>query len=162
GPVSSRKERWEMTRRFGLATAIAAVAILTQGLLALAPAAAQADSVAVSVTGATTLQVVGDDTDNTIHESRQTNPRCPAGSRCDAVWSEGTALTPSGPCVESDLQPGTGSYRALCPASGITGLAEFGQGGDDQFYGDLGLPADIQGGAGKDEIAGGSANDTLI
>jgi hypothetical protein len=59
-----------MPRRIGLATTVAAVAILTQGLQALAPAAGQANSVSVSVTGGNTLQVVGDDTDNTIHESR--------------------------------------------------------------------------------------------
>ena len=53
-------------------------------------------------------------------------------------------------------------WRALCPTSGITGLVEFGHGGDDQFYGDLGLPADMHGGAGKDGITGGSANDTLV
>jgi Ca2+-binding RTX toxin-like protein len=151
-----------MTRRIGLATTIAAVAILTQGLPALAPAAAQTNSVSVSVTGGNTLQVVGDDTDNKIHESLETDPACPGGSPCDAVWSEGTVLTPSAPCIESDLQPGTGEYRALCPASGITGLVEFGHGGGDEFYGDLGLPTDINGGAGKDAIAGGSANDTLV
>ena len=86
-----------MTCRIGLATTIAAVAILTQGLLALAPAATQTNSVSVSVIGGNTLQVVGDDTDNTIHESRETDPACPGGSPCDAVWSEGTVLTPSVP-----------------------------------------------------------------
>jgi len=139
-----------------------ASAILTLGLLALVPAAAQADPASVSITGGNALQVVGDDTDNSIHESRETDPACPGGSPCDAVWSDGTALSPSAPCIESDLKPGTGSYRALCPASGITGLLEFGRGGDDQFYGDLGLPTAIQGGAGRDELTGGSANDTLV
>jgi Ca2+-binding RTX toxin-like protein len=139
----------------------AAVATLVLGLLALVPAAAQADS-SVSVTGGNTLQVVGDDTDNSIHESRETDPACPGGSPCYAVRSEGTVLVTSAQCVVSEETPGTGNHRALCPASGVTGLVVFGQGGDDQFYGDIGLPADIQGGAGKDEIAGGSANDTLI
>ena len=150
-----------MTRRISVATTIAAVAILSQGLQDLAPAA-QADSVSVSVAGGNTLQVVGDGTDNSIHESLETDPACPGGSPCDAVWSEGTALIPLAPCIESDLQPGTGSYRALCPAGGITGLVEFGNGGEDQFYGDLGVPTDIRGGAGRDAIAGGSANDILI
>jgi Ca2+-binding RTX toxin-like protein len=154
--------RLEMTRRIGLATTIAAFAILTQGLLALVPAAAQADSASVSVTGGNTLQVVGDDTDNAIYESRETDAACPGGSPCNAVWSEGTVLAPTAPCIESDLKPGTGNYRALCPASGITGLVELGRGGDDQFYGDLGVPGVIQGGAGRDEIAGGSVNDSLF
>src|SRR6266704_3682954 len=100
-----------MIRRIGLATTIAAVAPVALGFLALAPAAAQADSVSVSVTGANALQVVGDD---------------------------------------------TGNNRARCPASGITRLVEFGHGGNDVFYGDLELPTDIQGGAGKDAITGGS------
>src|SRR5258705_8504734 len=128
-----------MIRRIGLATTIAAVAPVALVFLALAPAAAQADSVSVSVTGANTLQVVGDDTDNKIHESSETDPACPGGSPCDAVWSEGGVVpSPSAPCIESDLQPGTGNYRALCPASGITRLVEFGHGGNDVFYGDLG------------------------
>ena len=138
----------------------AAVATLALGLLALAPAAAQADS-SVSVTG-DTLRVVGDDEDNSIYESRETDPACPGGSPCYAVRSGGTVLVPSAPCVVSDEKPGTGFYRSLCPASGVTGLVVLGQGGDDQFYGDIGLPADIRGGAGRDAIAGGSANDTLI
>jgi Ca2+-binding RTX toxin-like protein len=139
----------------------AVVATLALGLLALAPAVAQADS-SVSVTGGNTLQVVGDDTDNSTHESLETDPACPGGSPCYAVWSEGTVLVTSAPCVISEATPSLGNHRVLCPASGITGLVEFGQGGDDDFYGDIGLPTDIQGGAGKDAIAGGSANDTLI
>jgi Ca2+-binding RTX toxin-like protein len=151
-----------MIRGIGLATTIAAVAPVALGFLALAPTAAQAESVSVTVTESNTLQVVGDDTDNKIHEASETDPACPGGPPCDTVWSEGTVLSPSAPCIESDLQPGTGNYRALCPASGITRLVEFGHGGDDVFYGDLGLPTDIQGGAGKDAITGGSANDTLF
>ena len=147
-----------MGRKEKVITAFAAVAL---GTMALAPAAAQADS-SVSVTGGNTLQVLGDNGDNTLHESVETDPACPGGSPCDAVWSEGTVLIPSAPCISSDVHPGTGEYRALCPASGLTRLVVFGQGGDDELYGDLGLPAEIHGGAGKDSISGTSLNDLLI
>jgi len=139
---------------------IAAVGILTLGLLALAPAAAQANSASVAVTGGNTLQVVDDNTGNDIYESVETDPACPGGSPCYTVRSGSSVLIPSAPCIVGVGGPWT--HEALCPTSGITGLAEFGQGGDDQFYGDLGLPANIHGGAGKDAITGGSANDTLV
>ena len=139
---------------------IAAVGILTLGLLALAPAAAQANSASVAVTGGNTLQVVDDNTGNDIYESVETDPACPGGSPCYTVRSGSSVLIPSAPCIVGVGGPWT--HEALCPTSGITGLAEFGQGGDDQFYGDLGLPANIRGGAGKDAITGGSANDTLV
>jgi Ca2+-binding RTX toxin-like protein len=138
----------------------AAVAILTLGLLALAPAAAQANSASVAVTGGNTLQVVDDNTGNDIYESVETDPACPGGSPCYAVRSGSSVLIPSAPCILGVGGPFT--HEALCPTSGITRLVEFGHGGGDQFYGDLGLPANIHGGAGKDSIAGGSANDTLV
>ena len=165
-----------MERRIEMNKKIAA-AFVGLGLLALAPAAAQADSASVSLTGGTTLQVVGDDTDNDIHETVETDPACPGGSPCYAVRSSGFCTRPTGetercfpgslllasaPCVVSEETPAFGGHRVLCPASGVTGLVDFGGGGDDQFYGDLGLPTDINGGAGKDAISGGSANDTLI
>ncbi len=137
----------------------APVAILALGLLALAPAAAQANP-SVSITGGNTLRVIGDDEDTSIHWSDETDPACPGGSPCYAVRSGGAALVTSAPCVVSD--EATGNFRSLCPAGGLTGLVVFGEGGDDDFYGDIGLPADIQGGAGRDAIAGGSSNDTLI
>ena len=155
----------------------AAFAGLGIGLLALTPAAAQADSVSVSLSGGNTLQVVGDDTDNAIHGTIETDPACPGGSPCYAVRSSGfcirptgesercfpgSVLIPSAPCVVSEETPAFGGHRVLCPAGGVTGLVVFGGGGDDQFYGDLGLPADIHGGAGKDAISGSTANDTLI
>jgi len=139
----------------------AVVATWALGLLALAPVAAQADQ-SVSVTGGNTLQVVGDDTDNSIYWSRETDLACPGGSPCYAVRSEGNVLVTSAPCVVSEETPSFGNHRALCPTSALTGLVVRGQGGDDAFYGDIGLPSDIQGGAGRDAIAGGSANDTLI
>lgn len=139
----------------------ATVATLALGLLALATAAAQADS-SVSVTGGNTLQVVGDELDNSIYESLETDPACPGGSPCYTVRSGGTVLIASAPCVVNEDTPGTGYHRALCPVSGVTGLAVSGLGGDDQFYSNIGLPADIRGGAGKDSISGDSANDTLI
>ena len=114
----------------------------------------------MSVTGGNTLQVVGDNTGNHIYESVETDPACPGGSPCYAVRSSTSVLIPSAPCIVGVGGPFT--HEALCPTSGITRLVEFGQGGGDQFYGDLGLPADIRGGAGKDAIAGGSANDTLV
>jgi Ca2+-binding RTX toxin-like protein len=141
-------------------TITAGIATVALALLAVAPAAAQA-SVSVSLNGGT-LQVVGDATDNPIHWSHETDPACPGGSPCYAVWSDGSALAPSAPCIESDLQPGTGSYRTLCPASGVTGLVAFGQGGDDSLYGDAGVPAVIHGGAGNDDLSGTSLNDNLI
>jgi Ca2+-binding RTX toxin-like protein len=138
----------------------AAVAITALGLLALAPAA-QADS-SVSVTGVNTLQILGDGTENHIHWSSETDAACPGGSPCDAVWSDGTPLILSAPCISSDVHPGTGEYRVLCPASGVTRLVVLAQGGDDELYGDLGVPAEINGGAGRDDISGTSSNDTLV
>jgi Ca2+-binding RTX toxin-like protein len=149
-----------MIRRIGLATTIPAVATVALGVLALAPAAAQANTSSVSVTGGNTLQVVDDNTGNDLYESVETDPACPGGSPCYAVRSGSSVLIPSAPCILGVGGPFT--HEALCPASGITRLVEFGHGGNDQFYGDLGLPADIHGGAGKDAIAGGSANDTLV
>jgi Ca2+-binding RTX toxin-like protein len=155
----------------------AAVTTLALGLLALAPAAAQADSVSVSLGGGNTLQVVGDDADNALYWVPETDPSCPGGAPCYAVRSSGfcirptgesercfpgSALIPSAPCVVSEETPSFGGHRVLCPASGVTGLVVFGGGGDDQFHGDVRLPADIRGGAGKDAITGTSANDTLI
>lgn len=147
-----------MGRREKVITAFAAVAL---GLMALAPAAAQADA-SVSVSGGNVLQILGDGTENHFHESTETDAACPGGSPCYAVWSEGTVLIPSAPCISSDVHPGTGEYRVLCPASGVSRLVALGQGGDDEIYGDLGLPADISGGAGRDSISGGSSNDTLV
>ena len=112
----------------------------------------------MSVTGGNTLQVVDDDTGNDLYESVETDPAC-RWIACYAVRS-GSSVLILGALHRRCGGPFT--HEALCPASGITGLVEFGHGGDDQFYGDLGLPADIHGGAGKDAIAGGSANDTLV
>jgi Ca2+-binding RTX toxin-like protein len=138
-----------------------AIGTLALALLAFAPAAAQADSVSVSISGAT-LQVVGDAADSSIHWSRETDPACPGGSSCYAVWSDGSVLAPSAPCIVSDLQPGTGSYRTLCPTIGVTVLMASGQGGNDSLYGDAGLPAVIHGGAGNDDLSGTSMKDRLI
>jgi Ca2+-binding RTX toxin-like protein len=149
-----------MTRGIGLTTTIAAIAVLTLGLLTLASADARANSASVTITGGNTLKVVDDDTGNDLYENVETDPACPGGSPCFAVRSGSSVLVPSAPCILGVGGPFT--HEALCPASGITGLVEFGNGGDDRFYGDLGVPADIHGGAGKDAIEGGSANDTLV
>jgi Ca2+-binding RTX toxin-like protein len=152
-----------MTRRIGLATTIAAVAILTLGLLALAPAAAQAGSVSVSITG-NTLQVVGDNADNDIAVTDETDPGCPGGSPCYSVASLFSVLIPSPPCIVSDvpLPYGGVRHRALCPASGLTEVAIFGQGGSDGLVAESNvLGADIQGGADGDSIDGSNQADTL-
>jgi Ca2+-binding RTX toxin-like protein len=144
----------------------AALAGLALGLLALAPAAAQAEgSAAVSITGGNTLQVVGDDTDNEFAVESVTDPACPAGSPCYAVESLYTVLIPSAPCVASGvpLPFGGERHRILCPASGLTGLAMTGGGGDDGFFDESEiLRADIQGGAGDDELYTSSGADTLF
>jgi Ca2+-binding RTX toxin-like protein len=138
----------------------AAIGILALALLALAPAAASADP-SVSITDGNTLQVLGDVNENHLHWSHETDPACPGGSPCYAVYSDLSTLAPSAPCSVSALPPGTGS-RTLCPTSGVTALVAFGQGGDDSLYGDAGLPAVIHGGAGNDDLSGGSLNDNLI
>jgi Ca2+-binding RTX toxin-like protein len=149
-----------MTRRIGLATTIAL------GLLTLAPAASQAVSqVSVSLTGGNTLQVVGGDGADGIDVNHETDSKCPGGSPCYLLNDSlaGSALSASAPCVVTGT-PGTSDERALCPASGVTGLAMFGHGGDDILTvgkSARALRADIHGGAGGDGIIGGSKADTL-
>ena len=149
-----------MTRRIGLATTIAL------GLLTLAPAASQAVSqVSVSLTGGNTLQVVGGDRADGIDVNHETDPKCPGGSPCYLFNDSlaGSALSASAPCVVTGT-PGTSDERALCPASGVTGLAMFGHGGYDILTvgkSARALRADIHGGAGGDGIIGGSKADTL-
>jgi Ca2+-binding RTX toxin-like protein len=137
----------------------AAIATLALAVLVLAPAAAQADS-SVSISRGT-LQVIGDAADDSLHWSHETDPACPGGSPCYAVYSDRSVLAPSAPCIVRDLLPSP-SYGALCPATGVTVLVAFGQGGDDSLYGDAGLPGVIRGGAGNDDLSGGSLNDHLI
>lgn len=149
-----------MTRRIGLATTIAL------GLLTLAPAASQAVSqVSVSLTGGNTLQVVGGDGADGIDVNHETDSKCPGGPPCYLLNDSlaGSALSASAPCVVTGA-PGTSDERALCPASGVTGLAMFGHGGDDILTvgkSARALRADIHGGAGGDGIIGGSKADTL-
>src|SRR5512141_3178882 len=145
-----------MTRRIGLATTIAL------GLLTLAPAATQAVSqVSVSLTGGNTLQVVGGDGADGIDVNHETDPKCPGGSPCYLLNDSlaGSALSASAPCVVTGT-PGTSDERALCPASGVTGLAMFGHGGD----GSIGASkaATLYGGSGRDQIFGARGNDTIV
>ena len=149
-----------MTRRIGLATTIAL------GLLTLAPGASRAVSqVSVSLTGGNTLQVVGGDGADGIDVNHETDSKCPGGPPCYLLNDSlaGSALSASTPCVVTGT-PGTSDERALCPASGVTGLAMFGHGGDDILTvgkSARALRADIHGGAGGDGIIGGSKADTL-
>ena len=106
-----------MTPWIGLATTIAAVSILTLGLLALAPAGAQAGSASVSITGGNTLQVVGDDTANDISVESGFNPACPGGGRCFWFQSETSVLIALAPCVIREV-PGSG-HQAVCPPDGL-------------------------------------------
>ena len=168
-----------MTRRIGLATTIAAVAILTLGLAALAPAAPQAGSASVSITGGNTLQVVGDDTANDISVESGFNPACPGGGRCFWFQSETSVMTASAPCVVREV-PGKG-HQAVCPPEGLNIVAMFGRGGRDtldgvtkfltaNLHGDSGNDrliagygnATLFGGAGSDDLIGGPGNDLLM
>ena len=119
----------------------------------------------MSLTGGNTLQVVGGDGADGIDVNHETDPKCPGGSPCYLLNDSlaGSALSASAPCVVTGT-PGTSDERALCPASGVTGLAMFGHGGDDILTvgkSARALRADIHGGAGGDGIIGGSKADTL-
>jgi opacity protein-like surface antigen len=133
------------------------------GLMALAPAAAHADpSVSVSVSGST-LQVVGDDARTDIGVSDET-VGCPGGAPCLSVTSVLSVLVISPPCISSDIPLPSGGVRhqALCPASGLTEVAIFGQGASDDLVASSNLlGAVIQGGAGRDSITGSNQADTL-
>src|SRR5262245_37292263 len=142
---------------------IAATSVVV-GLLALAPAAAQADPSASVTLAGNTLQVVGDDAVTDIAVTDETDPGCPGGSPCYSVTSLFSGLVISPPCVVSDIPlPSSGvRHRALCPASGLTEVAIFGQGGADDLVAQSNvLAADIQGGAGRDSIDGSNQADTL-
>jgi Ca2+-binding RTX toxin-like protein len=150
-----------MTRRIGLATTIAAVAILTIGLLALAPAAAQAGSASVSITGGNTLRVVGDDTANDISVESGFNPACPGGGRCFWFQSETSVMTASAPCVIREV-PGKG-HQAVCPPEGLKRVAMFGRGGRDTLDGVTKfLTANLHGDSGNDRLIAGYGNATLF
>src|SRR5262245_8136105 len=150
-----------MARRIGLATTIGVVAILTLGLLALAPAAAQAGSASVSITGGNTLQVVGDDTANDISVESGFNPACPGGGRCFWFQSMTSVMLASAPCVIREV-PGTG-HQAVCPPEGLNVVAMFGRGGRDSLDGVTKfLTADLHGGSGNDRLIAGYGNATLF
>ena len=147
-----------MLRRIGLATVIAAVATMALGLAVLAPAAAQANSAAVSITGGNTLQVVGDNTANDISVESGFNPACPGGGRCFWFRSETSVLISSAPCVVSE-----GGHRAVCPPEGLDIVAMFGRGGRDTLDGVTKfLTADLHGGPGNDRLIAGYGNTTLF
>jgi Ca2+-binding RTX toxin-like protein len=150
-----------MPRRIGLATTIAAVAILTIGLLALAPAAAQAGSASVSITGGNTLRVVGDDTANDISVQSGFNPACPGGGRCFWFQSETSVMTASAPCVIREV-PGKG-HQAVCPPGGLKRVAMFGRGGRDTLDGVTKfLTANLHGDSSNDRLIAGFGNATLF
>ena len=150
-----------MTRRSGWATPIAAVAILTLGLLALAPAAAQAGSASVSITGGNTLQVVGDGTANDISVESGFNPACPGGGRCFWFQSKTSVMIASAPCVVREV-PGKG-HQAVCPPEGLNIVAMFGRGGRDTLDGVTKfLTANLHGDSGNDRLIAGYGNATLF
>lgn len=158
---------------------IAAATGLALGLLALAPAVAQAEnSVSVSLsgpnaTGEYVIDVVGDDSDNYINLADQSDPACPGGSPCFEVRSPYASVIPSAPCVVAESEDG--DNRALCPASGVAWAAVFGREGNDTLVASdfvfgpvlpvslLGGPDDdsLQGSGGDDTIYGGEGNDTI-
>jgi Ca2+-binding RTX toxin-like protein len=150
-----------MTRRIGLATTIAAVAILTLALLALAPAGAQAGSASVSITGGNTLQVVGDDTANDISVESGFNAACPGGGRCFWFQSETSVMIASAPCVVREV-PGKG-HQAVCSSEGLNVVAMFGRGGRDTLDGVTKfLTANLHGDSGNDRLIAGYGNATLF
>jgi Ca2+-binding RTX toxin-like protein len=150
-----------MTRKSGWATAIAAVAILMLGLLALAPAAAQAGSASVRITGGNTLRVVGDDTANDISVESGFNPACPGGGRCFWFQSQNSVMTASAPCVIREV-PGKG-HQAVCPPEGLKVVAMFGRGGRDTLDGVTKfLTANLHGDSGNDRLIAGYGNTTLF
>jgi Ca2+-binding RTX toxin-like protein len=142
----------------------AVVGGLALGLLVLAPAAAQAESsVSVSLSG-NTLQVVGDDSSDSISVADQNDPACPGGSPCYEIQSVGSVVVPSAPCVVADSSGG--NQRALCPASDLSRLIAFGRNGDDtivisDFVFGLSLHADLRGGLGDDSFQGSAGADTI-
>lgn len=150
-----------MTRGIGFATTIAAVAALTLGLLALAPAAAQAGSASVSITGGNTLRVVGDDTANEISVESGFNPACPGGGRCFWFQSEASVMIASAPCVIREV-PWKG-HQAVCPPEGLDMVAMFGRGGRDTLDGVTKfLTANLHGDSGNDRLIAGYGNATLF
>jgi len=147
-----------MTPRIGLATTIAAVSTMALGLVAFAPAAAQANSASVSITGGNTLQVVGDNTANDISVESGFNPACPGGGRCFWIQSETSVLIPLPPCVVSDA-----GHRAVCPPEGLDAVAMFGRGGRDILDGVTKfLSAALHGGSGNDRLIVGYGNASLF
>jgi Ca2+-binding RTX toxin-like protein len=156
----------------------ATVAGFALGLLALAPAVAQAESsVSVSVDpvpeGGYVISVVGDDSDNDINLADQGDPACPGGSPCYEVSSPDSSLIPSAPCLVAATEEG--GQRALCPANDVSWAAVYGREGEDEIvvsdfvFGPnlsvalLGGPGDdsLQGSGGDDTLHGGEGNDTM-
>jgi Ca2+-binding RTX toxin-like protein len=145
------------------------VAGLAVGLLALAPAAAQAQS-SVSVglnpvpEGGYVIHVVGDDSDNYINLADQSDPTCPGGSPCYEVRSPYASIIPSAPCVVAASEDG--DHRALCPAKDVSWAAAFGREGEDtivvsDFVFGPNLPVALLGGPGDDSLQGSGGDDTL-
>ena len=148
-----------------------AVAGLALGLLALVPAAAQAESsVSVSVTGPNlngqySILAVGDDSDNYINLADQNDPACPGGSPCYEVRSMGSSVVASDPCVVAESPEG--EQRALCPASGIWQLVAFGREGADRivvsdFIFGPETQTSLQGGPDDDFLQGSGGNDVIV
>jgi Ca2+-binding RTX toxin-like protein len=154
---------FEINARRALAAAVACSALLLAGL---APSAAKADgSVSVSLDGQGKLLVVGGASSERIVLSDQADPVCPGGSPCYQVESSWEGVTASAPCVA--LPPDQEAGNALCPRTGVTGIAVLGRDGYDQlivndFAFGIGVPATLDGGADPDQLYGSEQNDVLI
>jgi Ca2+-binding RTX toxin-like protein len=155
----AREKEIEMNKKITIA-----VAGLAVSLLVLTPVAAQADSsVSVSLNGST-IQVLGDTSNNDIQIADQSDPMCPGGSPCYEIRSTYAPVVVSAPCVAPITT--TSESRALCPASGVTQVTAFGREGTDRIVASdfvLGLAAhvDLEGGPDNDQLQGSSGADTL-
>jgi hypothetical protein len=135
---------------------IAATAVAV-GLMALAPAAAQADIVSVGMSGPTGeyVQVNGDDSRNSIHLAQQSDPQCPGGPPCVEIDAGNAVIAASAPCVVTPA----GGHRALCPITASPGVIADGRGGNDSIVAGFTPnieppPLGLHGGPGNDTMQG--------
>jgi hypothetical protein len=144
----------------------AALAGLGLGLLAVAPAAAQGDTVSVGMSGpmGEYVQVNGDDSANSIHLAQQSDPQCPGAQPCVEIDAGNAVIAASAPCV---VVP-AGGHRALCPITASPGVGVDGRGGNDSIVAGFAPnieppPLGLHGGLGNDTVQGsdGGAGDLI-